>query len=40
VLETGSDMYESLDKAVVTLVKKLKKIDKPAPEKKDYSNKF
>lgn len=36
VLETGSDVYESLDKAVDSLTRKLKKISKPEPKKKDY----
>lgn len=36
VLEMGADVYESLDKAVDTLTKKLKKIEKPEPKMKDY----
>lgn len=37
VVESGSDVYESLDKAVETLEKKLHKYGKPTPLKKDYS---
>jgi ribosome-associated translation inhibitor RaiA len=40
VLETGADVYESLDKAVDSLTRKLKKISKPEPKKKDYSARF
>ena len=32
----GSDVYDSLDKAVDTLTKKLKKLGKPEPKKMDY----
>jgi ribosome-associated translation inhibitor RaiA len=40
VLETGEDVYDSLDKAVDSLVRKLKKISKPAPQKKDQRRSF
>lgn len=40
VLETGADMLDSLDKAVDTLVRKLKKMGRPEPKKKDYSQRF
>jgi ribosome-associated translation inhibitor RaiA len=36
VLEFGSDVYDSLDKAVASLEKKLHKYSKPLPQKKDY----
>lgn len=36
VVETGDDVYESLDKAVLALEKKLRKYGRPAPMKKDY----
>ena len=37
VIEAGSDVYDSLDKAVASLEKKLHKYGKAAPFKKDYS---
>lgn len=37
VLETGSDVYDSLDRAVDSLTRKLKKLEKPLPNKTDYS---
>jgi ribosome-associated translation inhibitor RaiA len=37
VLETGSDVYDSLDRAVDSLTRKLKKLEKPLPKKTDYS---
>lgn len=40
VLEMGTDVYDSLDKAVDSLTRKLKKMSKPLPKKKDYSAKF
>jgi ribosome-associated translation inhibitor RaiA len=40
VLEMGTDVYDSLDKAVDSLTRKLKKLSKPLPKKKDYSAKF
>lgn len=40
VLETGEDVYDCLDKAVDSLVRKLKKISKPAPQKKDQRRIF
>lgn len=40
MLETGEDVYDSLDKAVASLVRKLKKISKPEPKKKDLRAKF
>eukprot|EP00775_Hariotina_reticulata_P008208 gene8208-8399_t len=36
VLEFGDDVYDSLDKAVATLERKLKKYTKAAPLMKDY----
>ncbi|WIA10642.1 hypothetical protein OEZ85_010822 [Tetradesmus obliquus] len=36
VLEFGSDVYDSLDKAVASLERKLHKYGRPRPLKKDY----
>lgn len=37
VTESGTDVYDSLDKAVASLEKKMHKYSRPAPLKKDYS---
>eukprot|EP00878_Enallax_costatus_P034832 GHUV01038714.1.p2 GENE.GHUV01038714.1~~GHUV01038714.1.p2 ORF type:complete len:145 (+),score=24.59 GHUV01038714.1:86-520(+) len=38
VLEFGTDVYDCLDKAVVSLEKKLHHYGRPLPKKKDYRN--
>ena len=40
VIETGTELHSILDKAADSLAKKLKRITKPVPDKKDYSNMF